>query len=247
MKLIFVYLIGIILILGTIVSFQCSNNSTQNTGKFDEMTFLRTQMVENQIKKRGVSDPLIIDAMLKVERHKFVPAEYRKDAYSDNALPVGDGQTISQPYIVAFMTEKLNLGKKSKVLEIGTGSGYQAAILAEICDSVFTIEIFETLAQKAKSVFNELGYKNILAKVDDGYKGWKEHAPFDAIIVTCSPTHVPDALKNQLRNGGLMIIPVGEGEEQRLILMQKTKGELRQAEVLDVRFVPMINYNGTKY
>ena len=147
----------------------------------------RAAMVRDQLRSRGIKDERVLAAMLKVERHRFVPPEYRAKAYEDYPLPVGEGQTISQPYIVAFMTEALDLKKQDKVLEIGTGSGYQAAILAEICDSVFTIEIFPSLAMTAMKTLDLLGYSNIYVKIGDGYKGWAEHAPFDAIIVTCAP------------------------------------------------------------
>jgi protein-L-isoaspartate(D-aspartate) O-methyltransferase len=168
-------------------------------------------------------------------------------AYEDYPLPIEEGQTISQPYIVAFMTEALDLRTTDKVLEIGTGSGYQAAILAEICDSVFTIEIFEKLGKKAKNLFAELGYKNISCKIDDGYKGWPEHAHFDAIIVTCSPTKIPEPLKEQLAEGGRMIIPVGDSPYQNLVLLRKKNGKIKQEKVLPVRFVPMIDEKGRKY
>jgi protein-L-isoaspartate(D-aspartate) O-methyltransferase len=185
--------------------------------------------------------------MMKVERHRFVPAEYRSQAYGDHPLPIGEGQTISQPYIVAFMTEVLDLNDHSKVLEIGTGSGYQAAILAEICDSVYTIEIFESLGASAAKLMKELAYDNVSVKTGDGYLGWPEHAPFDAIIVTCAPTHIPKTLADQLAEGGKMIIPVGESYNQELVLLIKEGGLLNQNEVLSVRFVPMINDQGKSY
>jgi len=160
----------------------------QSKGDFDAR---RKRMVETQIEARGIEDKKVLDAFREVERHKFVLPQYLPYAYADSPLPIGQGQTISQPYIVAYMTEALDLQKTDKVLEIGTGSGYQAAILAEICDSVFTIEIFEKLAEKAQQLFNQLGYDNIVSKVGDGYKGWPEYAPFDGIIVTCAPTEIP--------------------------------------------------------
>lgn len=208
---------------------------------------LRTAMVRNQIRMRGVTDKEVLAAMLKVERHLFVPQAYRSEAYEDYPLPVGEGQTISQPYIVAFMTEALDLEPSDKVLEIGTGSGYQAAILAEICDSVFTIEIFESLGTNARSLLEKLGYKNVYVKIGDGYEGWQEHAPFDAIIVTCAPTHVPEKLEQQLAEGGRMIIPVGGTYTQELVLLRKKGGKLLKENVLPVRFVPMVNEKGDKY
>lgn len=222
---------------------------------FNQFTFtqnryfadLRLRMVKTQIEARGVKDENVLQAFLNVERHRFVLPAYISAAYQDSPLPIEDGQTISQPYIVAFMTEALDLKSTDKVLEIGTGSGYQAAILAEICDSVFTIEIFESLGEKAKQLFAELGYKNIFCKVADGYKGWPERAPFDAIIVTCSPTHIPQPLKDQLAEGGRMIIPVGKDPIQYLVLLKKNKGKIREETVLPVRFVPMLDEEGEKY
>lgn len=210
-------------------------------------TAQRELMVRNQIEARGISDTRLLNAFRAVERHKFVLPEYLPFAYSDTPLPILEGQTISQPFIVAFMTDALDLKSSDKVLEIGTGSGYQAAILAQICDSVFTVEIFEILGQNATSLFSTLGYKNIFCKIGDGYKGWAEHAPFDAIIVTCSPTHVPEPLKNQLAEGGSMIIPVGKDPIQNLVVLKKKKGKIREESVLPVRFVPMLKEDGRKY
>lgn len=207
---------------------------------------LRERMVKTQIEARGITDEKVLDAFRKVERHKFVLPRYISMAYQDSPLPIDVGQTISQPYIVAYMTEALNLEKDDKVLEIGTGSGYQAAILAEIVDSVYTIEIFEKLGNKAKNLFDELGYKNIYTKIGDGYKGWPEHAPFDAIIVTCAPTDVPEPLKNQLDEGGRMVIPVGGDAVQQLVLLTKKRGRLKQKSILPVRFVPMLDTDGKK-
>jgi len=204
-------------------------------------------MVYQQIQARGVSNKQILNAFLNVPRHEFVSPEYVNFAYNDYPLSIGEGQTISQPYIVAYMTDILNLNPTDRILEIGTGSGYQAAILSQICDSVFTIELFESLSKKAEKVFKKLGYKNIYCKVGDGYQGWKEKAPFDAIIVTCSPTHVPKPLKEQLAEGGRMIIPVGEGRVQQLVLLQKKNGKIREKAVLPVRFVPMLNNEGDVY
>lgn len=220
----------------------------QNTGaQEDSFTGLRFQMVKKQIESRGISNPKVLDAMRKVPRHLFVlPGDISK-AYNDHPLPIEEEQTISQPYIVAFMTEALNLKPTDKVLEIGTGSGYQAAVLAEICDSVFTIEIFPKLSERAKVILKESGYKNIFIKTGDGYRGWPEHAPYDAIIVTCAPSEIPKPLKNQLAEGGRMIIPVDEFYGQSLILLEKRKGKVREEKVLPVRFVPMISEEGKKY
>ncbi|MFW6289772.1 MAG: protein-L-isoaspartate(D-aspartate) O-methyltransferase [Mariniphaga sp.] len=216
----------------------------QKAGPFQE---LRNRMVRTQIKDRGITDERILEAFRNVERHKFVPDPYIPYAYNDSPLPIAEGQTISQPYIVAYMTDALELKKNDKVLEIGTGSGYQAAILAEICDSVFTIEIFESLGQNARSLFNRLGYDNIMTKIGDGYKGWPQYAPFDAIIVTASPERIPEPLKEQLAEGGRMIIPVGDENIQHLVLLRKRKGKIREEQILPVRFVPMIDSTGIRY
>ena len=207
----------------------------------------RELMVMQQIKQRGVNDPDVLAAMRKVERHLFVPENLAKDAYGDYPLPIGHGQTISQPYIVAFMTEALNLEPNTKVLEIGTGSGYQAAILGELCDSVFTIEIIQTLGEKAGNLLKTLGYDNVLVKIGDGYQGWPEFAPFDAVIVTCSPSHVPQPLVDQLAEGGKMIIPVGKSVHQELYILIKNKGKLKQQAILPVRFVPMVDDQNREY
>jgi len=213
----------------------------------DMYALLRKTMVDEYIKSRGIKDPAVLNAMLHVARHHFVPEEYKDQAYEDHPLPIDEGQTISQPYIVAFMTEALKLSSQSRVLEVGTGSGYQAAVLAEIVDSVFSIEIIESLAQKASRILSELGYTNIEIKTGNGYLGWAEKAPFDAIIVTCAPTEVPDALTEQLSENGKIIIPVGSTLDQNLFLLEKRHGKLIQKRVLPVRFVPMIDENGAKY
>jgi protein-L-isoaspartate(D-aspartate) O-methyltransferase len=223
--------------------------SYQNPAVQESVNFYhkRLNMVSTQIQTRGINDPEVLNAMKKVPRHLFVLPEYISYAYQDTPLPLSDGQTISQPYIVAFMTEALDLKSSDKVLEIGTGSGYQAAILAEICDSVFTIEIFESLERRAKNTLGKLKYKNIQTKVGDGYLGWKKHAPFDAIIVSCSPTHVPQALKDQLAEGGRMIIPVDQNKIQHLVVLKKKREKVKEEKVLPVRFVPMINLDLEKY
>ncbi|SRR6266446_685857 len=200
----------------------------------------RQRMVEQQLKTRGIKDERVLAAMAKVPREEFVPAVARVEAYEDGPLPIGYDQTISQPYIVAFMTEQLRPSAKDRVLEIGTGSGYQAAVLAELAAEVYTIEIIEPLARNAGATLQRLGYKNVHVKVGDGYKGWPEHAPFDAIIVTCAPDHVPQPLVDQLKEGGRMIIPVGGFGDQQLYLLEKKNGELQRRAVLPVRFVPMV-------
>jgi protein-L-isoaspartate(D-aspartate) O-methyltransferase len=199
---------------------------------------MRERMVETQIKARGVKEPRVLAAMLKVERHLFVPKDLHPTAYSDQPLPIGEGQTISQPYIVALMTELLDLKGEEKVLEVGTGSGYQAAILAELAKEVYTIEIIEKLATSADKLLLDLGYKNIKVKAGDGYLGWPEAAPFDAIIVTCAPDHIPKPLMDQLKEGGRMVIPVGEFT-QELKKIVKRGGKLETTNVIPVIFVPM--------
>jgi protein-L-isoaspartate(D-aspartate) O-methyltransferase len=200
----------------------------------------RQLMVQQQLMPRGVKDTRVLAAMSKVPREEFVAADSRSASYEDGPLPIGYDQTISQPYIVAFMTEKLQLRPNNSVLEVGTGSGYQAAVLAELVADVYTIEIVEPLAKNAEATLQRLGYKNVHVKVGDGYSGWPEHAPFDAIIVTCAPNHVPQQLTDQLKDGGHMIIPVGERFAQELYLLEKKDGRLRESAVLPVRFVPMV-------
>jgi len=207
----------------------------------------RETMVRMQIESRGIKEPATLDAMRKVERHKFVLSKYQNQAYEDHPLPIGEDQTISQPYIVALMTQVLDLDKNEKVLEVGTGSGYQAAVLAEICDHVYTIEIIDSLGKRAQKLLADLGYANIKVRIGDGYKGWEEHGPFDAIIVTCAPTHIPEPLKDQLAEGGKMVIPVGKTFAQELVLLTKQNGKIIKKDIIPVRFVPMLGENGKKY
>jgi len=211
------------------------NNAQSDSLRLQEK---REWMVKTQIESRGVKDPLVLKAMRQVPRHLFVPKTYQEEAYADEPLPIGEGQTISQPYIVALMTELLGLKGEEKVLEIGTGSGYQAAILAEIAKEVYSIEIICLLAEKAESTLKELGYKNITVKCGDGYQGWKEHSLFDGIIVTAAPDHIPQPLVDQLKIGGRLVIPVGE-LFQELILVTKTEKGIKKENVIPVRFVPM--------
>ena len=196
-------------------------------------------MVEQQLMARGINDARVLAAMAKVPREEFVPPESRAVSYEDGPLPIGHGQTISQPYIVAFMTEQLRPTQSDRVLEIGTGSGYQAAILAGLVNDVYTIEIIDALAKDAEATLRRLRYKNVHVRVGDGYRGWPEHAPFDAITVTCAPDHVPQPLIDQLKEGGRMIIPVGGFGNQELYLLEKKNGQLQRRAVLPVRFVPM--------
>lgn len=208
-----------------------------NTNK--ERQAEREQMVRTQIVARGVTHKATIEAMKNVERHLLVPENQRGSAYRDGPLPIGYGQTISQPYIVAYMTEIIKPEKGQKVLEIGTGSGYQAAVLAEIVDKVYTIEIVEVLGKRAKSDLAAMGYNNIEVKLGDGYYGWEEHAPYDAIVVTAAAEFVPPPLIEQLKEGGKMIIPVGSPFlTQQLVLVEKKNGTVRTRNLLPVRFVP---------
>lgn len=201
----------------------------------------RCHMVEFDIEASGVNDPLVLDAMREVPRHLFVPRSLAKNAYEDRPLPIGEGQTISQPYIVALMTEALELDGTSRVLEIGTGSGYQAAVLAEITPYVWSIEIVEPLGRNAAQLLHELGYGAIKCRVGDGYRGWPEEAPFDAIIVTAAPGFVPSALFDQLAPNGRLVIPVGaQDEPQKLLLVTKDEqGRRHESPLALVRFVPM--------
>ena len=197
-------------------------------------------MVQQQLKARGIKDERVLAAMTRVPREEFVPADERGEAYEDGPLPIGHGQTRSQPYIVAFMTEQLRPKPNDRVLEIGTGSGYQAAILAGLVAEVYSIEIIGPLAKDAQATLQRLGYKNVHVKVGDGYKGWPEAAPFDAIIVTCAPDKVPQPLVDQLKDGGRMVIPVGERFAQQLYLLEKKNGQMKESVILPVRFVPMV-------
>jgi len=208
---------------------------------YTERVVERARMVDWQIEARSIKDPNVLTAMRVVPRHAFVRPTEERSAYADNPLPIGYEQTISQPYIVAFMTEALELTRNSRVLEIGTGSGYQAAVCAEIAQEVYTIEIVEELAKDAKKRLKELGYRNVFAKAGDGFFGWPEHAPFDAIIGTAAAGRIPEPLIEQLKPGGRMILPYGSPEGfQYLVLVTKDKdGKISRRNVMPVRFVPM--------
>lgn len=208
----------------------------------DTYAAMRRRMVSTQIRKRGVEDARVLEAMAAVPRHEFVPEEQRPHAYDDRPLPIGHEQTISQPYIVALMTQMIELREGDRVLEIGTGSGYQAAVLAEITPHVYTIEIIPELAERAEETLRRLGYDEVNVKCGDGYLGWPDHAPFDAIIVTCAPDAVPEALKEQLAEGGRMVIPVGpQWTSQTLYVFTKERGKLDREATIPVRFVPMVH------
>jgi protein-L-isoaspartate(D-aspartate) O-methyltransferase len=197
-------------------------------------------MVASQIAGRGVVDPRVLEALRRVERHLFVPAPLRPAAYGDHPLPIGHDQTISQPYVVALMTELARVGPGARALEIGTGSGYQAAVLSLLAKEVYTIEIVEPLAKEAADRLARLGYRNVTVRAGDGYRGWPEHAPFDAILVTAAPPELPQPLLDQLAMGGRLVAPIGpEGGEQQLVVVERTPAGLKRTSVIPVRFVPM--------
>jgi len=208
--------------------------------KREDFSAERERMVREQIVSRGIHDPRLLAAMKKVPREAFVSQELSDLSYTDRPLPIGYDQTISQPYMVALMTEEIRLQPTDRVLEIGTGSGYQTAILAELVSDVYTIEVIEALAKSAEANLDRLGYENAHLKIGDGYKGWPEHAPFDAIIATCAPERVPQPLVDQLKEGGRMIIPIGGNFSQQLYLFEKINGALRERAIEPVRFVPMV-------
>lgn len=205
----------------------------------DKFEAARLRMVRVQITDRGIADPSVLKAMRDVPRHLFVPKEYESEAYDDNPLPIGYGQTISQPYIVAYMTEVVKPSAGKKALEIGTGSGYQAAILARVVNHVYTIEIVPELAHESAERLKKMGYKNITVKYGDGYKGWPEYAPFDIIIVTAAPEQIPAPLVDQMAENGRLVIPVGAPSAiQELILLEKKNGKILKSRLTFVRFVP---------
>ena len=238
------HLLSIPVILVFLILLSCRDSKNEEA----EMTYqespedlyaeAREAMVKTQIEPRGVKDKLVLEAMRKVARHRFVPASLKDRAYSDGPLPIGEGQTISQPYIVALMTELLGLKDGDKVLEIGTGSGYQAAVLGEIVKEVYTIEIICSLAETAEKRLKEMGYENITVECGDGYQGWEEHAPFDGVIVTAAPDHIPQPLVDQLKVGARLVIPVGD-VFQELMVITKTETGIKKMNAIPVRFVPM--------
>jgi protein-L-isoaspartate(D-aspartate) O-methyltransferase len=201
---------------------------------------LRESMVRQQIEHRGIKDPAVLKALLATPRHLFVPEALRRSAYEDRPLPIGHGQTISQPYIVASMTALLGLRSNHKVLEIGTGSGYQTAILARLAGRVYTIEIVEPLARQAAARLKEMGFGNVMARAGDGYQGWPEQAPFDRIILTAAPPEMPPALLKQLKNGGRLIAPIGREWQELVVVDKDADGRLRQRNEYPVIFVPMV-------
>lgn len=222
----------------SILKESCGQTSALQSG--DWWKAEAEMMVNEQIADRGVKDERVLKIMKITPRHLFVPEKIEKFAYSDRPLPIGEGQTISQPYIVALMTELLELKRNEKVLEIGTGSGYQAAILSQLADTCYSVEIVKTLAHSAKATLKQLGYGNVLVKWGDGYKGWAEHAPFDCIIITAAPEEIPQELVNQLKVGGRMVLPVGKWS-QDLILITKDATGIKKESIIPVRFVPMVH------
>ena len=205
---------------------------------------LRKRMVEEQLIPRGIKNQRVLDAFYKIERHKFIPEDLRNSAYADFPVPIGEGQTISQPYIVALMTEYLGLTGKEKILEIGTGSGYQTAILSELAGEIYSVERFEVLAGRAQAILNELGYKNIKVKAGDGTLGWEEAAPFDRIIITAASPKIPLPLIEQLADNGKLILPLGESFSQVLTLLEKKEGKLKSIDICGCVFVPLVGKHG---
>jgi len=228
----------LLLPMTSVRAVRCGSFSPTLQAPSDDYKSVREQMVREQIEARGIRDARLLAALRKVPRHLFVPAEEQNEAYIDYPLAIEHGQTISQPYVVAFMTEALELKPRDRVLEIGTGSGYQAAILAELVSDVYSIEIVEPLAKQAAARLRRLGYSNVQVRAGDGYRGWPEAAPFDAIIVTAAPDHIPPPLVDQLREGGRMVLPLGLWDQELVRLRRTREGILRES-LLPVRFVPM--------
>ena len=230
----FVIVVGVWFILSG-----CGNgNQAMTQGNNHTRQVERDSMVDTQLVAGGITDPAVVAAMRRVPRHRFMPDSHSEEAYGDFPLSIGYGQTISQPFIVAYMTQALKLKPDEKVLEIGTGSGYQAAILAELVSKVFTIEIVEPLAARSKKTLAELGYENVIVRDGDGYQGWPDESPFNAIILTAAPNHIPEPLLEQLAIGGRLILPVGD-YPQRLLLIRRTEQGYQETELLPVVFVPM--------
>jgi len=229
---------GLALVAGFLIGGRIAGIAATQNAPADPFTGMRMRMVEEQIERRGVRDPRVLEAMRTVPRHLFVPAELRDRAYDDAPLPIGDGQTISQPYIVAFMTEAARVKPGDRVLEVGTGSGYQAAVLAATGVEVMSIEIIPGLAERARRALAEAGYTKVVVRTGDGFRGWPEAAPFDAVLVTAAPDEVPPPLLDQLKVGGVLVIPVGTGT-QELIRVTRTAAGYERESLLPVRFVPM--------
>jgi protein-L-isoaspartate(D-aspartate) O-methyltransferase len=230
-------LLAVVLALAALAECTPNGLESEDEGR-DELTVARERMVRTQLAARSIGDERVLAAMRAVPRHELVSPEYRDEAYEDRPLPIGHGQTISQPYVVAAMTEALALRGGERVLEVGTGSGYQAAVLAEIAAEVYSIEIVEALAARAAAELERLGYRNVHVRAGDGYRGWPERAPFDAIVVTAAPDHVPPPLIEQLALGGRLVLPLGRGI-QDLVRITKEADGLREERLFGVRFVPM--------
>jgi protein-L-isoaspartate(D-aspartate) O-methyltransferase len=227
--------------LGVFLLFTGNGPGTAVAQGSDPYQAARERMVEQQLKNRDITDPRVLAAMAKVPRHLFVPKRFEPYAYGDHPVPIGYDQTVSQPYIVGLMSQWAGLTPKDKVLEVGTGSGYQAAVLAELTDRVYTIELLPELAQSAAARLKELGYHKVQVKAGDGYQGWPEAAPFDAILVTAAAPQLPQALVAQLKEGGRLIIPLGPAKgDQNMILYRKTQGKLKEEKTIPVRFVPLV-------
>jgi protein-L-isoaspartate(D-aspartate) O-methyltransferase len=229
--------VALAFVLGGLAAGPGTGTALQAPPEADAFVAARAAMVADQIERRGVADPRVLHAMRDVPRHRFVPEGFERLAYADRPLPIGHDQTISQPYIVAYMTEALEVDRTHTVLEIGTGSGYQAAVLARLARSVYTIEIVPELAQRAANTLKTLGYANVQVRAGDGYAGWPERAPFDRIMVTAAPDQIPQPLIDQLRPGGRMVIPVGSAE-QWITVVDKTPSGVTRRRTIPVRFVP---------
>ena len=221
------------------ISLSTSASGRTQAPIIDPAQAARLRMVETQLRARGITDAAVLKAMSRVPRHAFVPVDVKAFAYDDRPLPIGRNQTISQPYIVAYMTEALRLQPEHTILEIGTGSGYQAAVIAELVKHVYTIEIIPDLASEARRSLATLGYRNVEVRSANGYFGWADHAPFDRIIVTAAPPEIPKALIDQLAVGGLMVVPVGTAS-QEIVILSKTAAGVTQQKMIPVRFVPMV-------
>ena len=224
----------------TIGALACSAGAPEEQPPVRDWAAERQRMVDQQLRPRNIRSPRVLEAMGSVPRHLFIPEEHRREAYEDSPVPIGHGQTISQPYIVAFMTQALEIGPADRVLEIGTGCGYQAAVLATLARQVYSIEILAPLADRARETLSTLGYHNVQVRTGNGYLGWPEEAPFDRIIVTAAPDEVPATLVQQLKVGGLMAVPVGTAM-QELRILRRTIGGTETLDTLPVRFVPMTN------
>ncbi|HXG17725.1 MAG TPA: protein-L-isoaspartate(D-aspartate) O-methyltransferase [Methylomirabilota bacterium] len=223
--------------------FSCSESGQKNDEV--EVRTARLRMVEQQLRQRGIRDERVLQVMADIPRHLFVPPAWRSSAYTDSPLPIGEGQTISQPYIVAFMTETLELQGTETVLEIGTGSGYQAAVLSRLAKKVYSIEIISELAETARTRLTALGFTNVTVIVGDGNAGWPQGGPYDAIIVTAAAPRIPQALVKQLAEGGRMVLPVERGKEQDLLRLWKHRGKITQEDLGPVRFVPLVGEHAT--